>query len=227
MANDIELGRLIHEALAAKGLETPMAFRIDPKGMEKEFSDLRQEKVEHAISVVMDSLGLDLSDDSLRDTPKRVRKMYCEEIFRGLDYANFPSCSTFENKMGADEVVIVKDIEVKSMCEHHFMPFLGTAICAYIPKDKILGLSKFNRVVDFFARRPQVQERLTEQVSLALRIILDTEDVAVILMDCKHLCTSFRGVEDFLSSTITSKMSGRFREVPELRSELLALTRRK
>lgn len=221
MANDIELGKHIRDALKVKGLETPMQSRPSPWA-----GRTSPETVVECITGIMNSLGLDLGDDSLKDTPKRVAKMYCEEIFKGLDYANFPSCSTFENKMKADEVVIVKDIEVKSMCEHHFMPFMGTAVCAYIPDTKILGLSKFNRVVDFFARRPQVQERLTEQVSCALSIILDTEDVAVVIQ-AKHLCTSFRGVEDFLSSTITSKMSGRFRERAELRSELLSLVRGK
>lgn len=218
---DKELGLLIQSHLANAGLETPMLDMPRPiKG------HTTSESVKHSVVTIMSSLGLDLTDDSLKDTPKRVAKMYCEEIFTGLDYNNFPSCSTFENKMQADEMVLVKDIEVKSMCEHHFMPFIGTAVCAYIPRQKILGLSKFNRVVDFFARRPQVQERLTEQVSTALRVILETEDVAVTIC-AKHLCTSFRGVKDFMSSTTTSKLSGRFREVPELRQEFLTLARSK
>lgn len=218
MANDHDLGLSVQGWLAKIGLESPLKDPQPVHGM------TIPETIKDAWQRIIDALGLDHLDDSIKDTPKRMTRMYCEEIFRGLDYANFPSCSTFPNNMKADEMVAVKDIEVKSVCEHHFMPFMGTAVCGYIPKDKLLGLSKFNRIVDFFARRPQVQERLTEQISATLQFILETEDVAVYIK-AKHLCTSFRGVEDFLSATVTSKLSGRFRSVSELRTEFLSLTK--
>lgn len=212
MANDPELGLKVRQHLLDLGLESP----FNP-------TKPSQEVVKEHFAVILNELGMDLTDDSIRGTPKRLAKMYCEEIFRGLDYSNFPACSTFANSMKADEMVAVVDVEVKSLCEHHAMPFMGSAAIAYIPDGRILGLSKFNRIVDFFASRPQVQERLTEQVSAALQYILGTEDVAV-TMQAKHLCVSFRGIKDFCSSTVTSKLAGRFRTEPTLRQEFLALT---
>jgi GTP cyclohydrolase I len=176
-----------------------------------------------AFREIMDhGLGLDLDDDSLRETPKRVAKMFSEEVFYGLDYSNFPACTVIDNKMGYDEAIAGTKIDVLSMCEHHFVPFIGHAYVAYIPGTKVLGLSKFNRVVDFFARRPQVQERLTEQCHAAFTTILETDDVAVVIR-CQHLCVRLRGVKQDGGSTVTSKLGGRFKSVDALRSEFFAL----
>jgi GTP cyclohydrolase I len=144
---------------------------------------------------VVETLGLDLSDDSLAETPHRIAKMYVREIFSGLDYSEFPKLSLIENKMGVNEMVKVRDIELVSTCEHHFVTIDGTAKVAYIPKDKILGLSKINRLVRFFAKRPQVQERLTRQILVALQALLGTDDVAVSI-DATHYCVKSRGVMD-------------------------------
>lgn len=219
---DKEQGWKIHLLLRQLDLETPADFTR--KEDKKAFESNQFTKIRDSFLEVMKRLRLNPEDDSLKDTPSRVARMYCEEIFEGMDYDNFPSCTCVPNTMHVDEMVAVKNIEVKSMCEHHFMPFLGTASVAYIPSTKILGLSKFNRIVDFFSRRPQIQERLVEQVSATLKEILETQDVAVVI-SAKHLCTSFRGVEDFHSSAVTSKLSGRFLTVPELRSEFLNLAR--
>lgn len=213
MEYDPKLGREVSEHLQGLGIETPMTG--EPNSLP--FVEI---KAHH--THIMISLGLDLNDDSLKDTPKRVAKMYCEEIFTGLNYDYFPKATTIENHMAYDEMVLVRNIEVNSMCEHHFLPFVGTASIAYIPKQKIIGLSKFNRIVDFFARRPQVQERLTEQVCAALQFILDTDDVAVVF-SAKHFCVRLRGVKDTCSDTVTSKMCGRFRVNEALRLEFLSL----
>lgn len=219
MANDPSLGVAIHEVLVEMGIETPMTIgsQTDLATQSEKFGT-----IEKCHSHIMHSLGLDLNDDSLQDTPKRIAKMYCNEIFTGLDYAQFPKCTTVENKMHYDEMVCVRNIEVKSMCEHHFLPFTGTAHIAYIPRQKVLGLSKFNRVTDFFSRRPQIQERLTEQIAAALSLILDTEDIAVVIK-AKHYCVSLRGVQDSCSDTVTSKLSGRFRNNSSLRAEFLSI----
>jgi GTP cyclohydrolase I len=216
MGRDADLGREIHTHLEAQGLETP----FNPEALKNEAA---QDEIRDHYAIIMLLLGLDLTNDSLRETPQRVAKMYCQEVYQGLDYRNFPACTTVENKMNVDEMVAIK-ATVKSMCEHHAQPFIGLAHIAYIPKTKILGLSKFNRVVDFFSRRPQIQERLTEQISAALRYILETEDVAVVIQ-AKHFCVALRGVQDHVSDTTTSKMCGRFRTVDALRAEFLALTR--
>jgi GTP cyclohydrolase I len=221
MANDKELGERVHKHLLALGLETPMV-KMSPDNLEANGGKFGN--IQHSHGVIMQCLGLDMSDDSLKDTPRRIAKMYCQEIFNGLDYENFPKCTTVENKMKYEEMVCIDNIEVKSMCEHHFLPFVGNATVAYIPNEKVLGLSKFNRVVDFFARRPQIQERLTEQISAALRLILETEDVAVVIRS-SHFCVKLRGVEDSCSDTITSRVAGRFRTVDSLRAEFLALSR--
>lgn len=227
MANDIELGMKVHRHLEALGLETPMFFagqEVQSELQRENALSMTQRQIEANHRGSMQVLGLDLSDDSLRDTPKRVAKMFCHEIFTGLDYANFPKCTTVENKMKYQEMVCVDQIEVMSMCEHHFLPFIGHATIAYIPDQKVLGLSKFNRIVDFFARRPQIQERLTEQVSAALQLILETPDVAVVIRS-SHLCVKLRGVKDTSSDTITSRLAGKFRAVDSLRAEFLALSR--
>lgn len=217
MPNSNVLGNQIRDLLIAQGIETPM-MRTGP--MEQPYQG---QSIAHHFTDIMLQLGLDLEDDSLKDTPSRVAKMFCEEIFGGLNYDNFPKCTTIENKMQYDEMITVK-CQVKSMCEHHFVPFIGTAYIAYIPRLKILGLSKFNRVTEFFSRRPQVQERLTAQIHTALDHILGTEDVAVVIK-ATHYCVHLRGVQDTTSCTTTSELTGKFRTVPEARQEFLALTR--
>lgn len=216
MANDLELGQKIHERLLALGIETPMQIapgdeiQNNPRVIEKH------------IASIMEELRLDLTDDSLKDTPARVAKMYCYEVFEGLNYDNFPKCTAVENKFGYDEVVLVRNNVVRSTCEHHLQPIYGRASIAYIPGKKVLGLSKFARVVDFFASRPQVQERFTEQVYAALSYILETEDIAVVV-EADHFCMKMRGVEEYCSDTVTSKMGGRFRSNPALREEVMLL----
>lgn len=203
---DANLGMEIHELLKGLGLETPMGDSgFDP----------RPDRIEEWFTAIMQfGLWLNLNNDSLKGTPKRVAKMFCHEIFYGLDYKKFPACTMNENTMNYNEIIKVEDISVMSMCEHHFLPFVGRATIGYIPSTKILGLSKFNRIVDFFSRRPQVQERLTEQVSAALKYILQTDDVAVVIK-AEHMCVRLRGVQDTGSSTATSKMSGRFIKNPD------------
>jgi GTP cyclohydrolase I len=170
----------------------------------------------------MVTLGLDLTDDSLADTPKRVAKMFVNEIFWGLDYEAFPKCTTIQNKMGYNEMLIERNINVQSNCEHHFVVIDGLATVGYIPKDVVLGLSKINRVVEYFAKRPQVQERLTEQVFHALEYILDTDNIAVVI-DAQHYCVKSRGVEDTGSTTITSKLGGAFKNDPTTRAEFMSI----
>lgn len=215
---DRELGDKVHKHLEHLGIETPMSIL----GMNTPGKIV--DVVTNGIVDMMNSLGLNLRDDSLKDTPRRVANMYAHELFNGLNYQLFPKATVVENKMKYDEMIVGDMITVQSMCEHHLVPFVGTATIAYIPKDKVLGLSKFNRIVDFFCRRPQIQERLTEQISATLRLILETEDVAVVIR-AEHFCVKLRGVKDACSSTITSKLTGKFREVDALRSEFLALSR--
>jgi GTP cyclohydrolase IA len=160
---------------------------------------------------IMHTLGLDLNDDSLKGTPQRVAKMYVKEIFSGLDPKNKPQAAVFENKYRYKEILVEKDITLYSNCEHHFVPIIGKAHVAYIPGEHVIGLSKINRIVQYYAKRPQVQERLTEQIANELKQILGTEDVAVII-DAVHLCVSARGIKDTNSSTITTHFSGKFSE---------------
>lgn len=212
---DPELGKRIHEHLVACGVETPVKESgnvIDRKG--------KIEVIEHLFSDIMKTLGLDLTDDSLAETPKRVAKMYVNEIFWGLDYDAFPKCTTVDNKMKYDEMVIERNVNVQSNCEHHFVVIDGVATVAYIPNQKVLGLSKINRVVEYFSKRPQIQERLTEQVYHALQYILDTDNIAVVI-DAQHYCVKSRGVEDVGSSTITSKLGGCFKTDPAVRNEFM------
>ena len=156
---------------------------------------------------IMQTLGLDLTDDSLKGTPKRVAKMYVEEIFNGLDPKNKPKIALFDNKYQYNEMLVEKNITFYSNCEHHFVPIIGKAHVSYISSGKVIGLSKINRIVQYFAKRPQVQERLTNQIGNELKEILDTEDVAVVI-DAKHLCVSSRGIKDDTSTTTTSSMTG-------------------
>jgi len=212
---DPELGRQIHEHLLKCGVETPTnerTFIIDRKG--------KIDVIENLFSQIMKVLDLDLTDDSLAETPKRVAKMYVNEIFWGLDWEAFPKCTTVNNKMKYDEMVIERNVNVQSNCEHHFVVIDGVATVAYIPKDKVLGLSKINRIVEYFSKRPQIQERLTEQIFHALEYILDTDNIAVVI-DAQHYCVKSRGVEDVGSSTTTSKLGGVFKSDPSVRLEFM------
>ena len=212
---DPALGKKVHEHLMSVGVETPV---IDNGLTRKEKIDL----IQRNFNEIATTLGLDLNDDSLTDTPKRVAKMYVNEIFWGLDYAAFPKVTVVDNKMKYNEMVVERGISVQSYCEHHFVNIDGLATVAYIPNNKVLGLSKMNRVVEYFSRRPQIQERLTEQIYHALCFILETENVALTI-DAKHFCVKSRGVEDTECSTVTSRLGGNFKAHPEVRAEFLAL----
>jgi len=214
---DPELGRKIHEHLVKMGVETP-TVETDLDRKEK------IEVIEAHFAGIMRTLGLDLRDDSLVDTPKRVAKMYVNEIFWGLDYDAFPKCTTVDNKMAYDEMVVERNVIVMSNCEHHFVTIDGLATVAYVPNKKVLGLSKINRIVEYFAKRPQIQERLTEQVFHALCYILETDNVAV-MIDAQHYCVKSRGVEDTGSSTVTCKLGGGFKTDPAARAEFLSIAR--
>lgn len=217
---DPELGYKVEEYLKTKGVHTPtnedMLLRKD---------ESKIKKIENHFAAIMDILGLDRQDDSLVETPKRVAKMYVNEIFWGLKPENFPKCTVIENKMGYDEMVIERDITLMSNCEHHFVTIDGKAHVAYIPKGKVLGLSKLNRIVEYFARRPQVQERIAEQVYHALVFILGTEDVAVVI-EGVHYCVKSRGVEDHSSFTMTAKLGGCFKSEPDCRAEFMSLIKK-
>jgi len=210
---DPELGQQVHEHLVKMGVETPTV----PNTLDRKD---KIERIEEHFTAIMKYLGLDLTDDSLIDTPKRVAKMYVNEIFWGLDYDAFPKCTTVDNKMKYDEMVVERNINVQSNCEHHFVVIDGLATVGYIPKKKVLGLSKINRIVEYFAKRPQIQERLTEQVYYALQYILDTTNIGVVI-DAKHYCVKSRGVEDVGSSTVTSKLGGVFKSDPAVRAEFM------
>jgi GTP cyclohydrolase I len=190
----------------ATSIETPMredAFVLSDEEKIK--------KIEAHFKEIMITLGLDLTDDSLRGTPKRVAKMYIEEIFSGLNPANEPQVALFENKFGYNEMLVEKNISFYSNCEHHFVPIMGKTHIAYISSGKVIGLSKLNRIVQYFAKRPQVQERLTIQIAKHLQKVLNTDHVAIFI-DAKHLCVSSRGVKDDATSTITSYYGGKFQE---------------
>lgn len=181
---------------------------------------LKMKEISQRFREIMDILGLDLTDDSLKGTPDRVAKMYVKEIFSGLDPKNKPNIALFENKYKYNEMLVEKNITFYSNCEHHFVPIYGKAHVAYISNGKVIGLSKLNRIVQYFAKRPQVQERLTMQIGKELENILGTKDVAV-LIDAKHLCVSSRGIQDVTSSTVTAYYGGQF-EDSERKKELLA-----
>lgn len=186
------------------GIETPMvedAFLIS--------DEEKKEKIAQLFSEIMQTIGLDLNNDSLKGTPQRVAKMYIDEIFSGLNPANKPKIALFENRCQYNQMLVEKDIQFYSNCEHHFVPIIGKAHVAYVSSGKVIGLSKLNRIVQFYAKRPQVQERLTNQIARDLQEILQTEDVAVII-DAKHLCVSSRGVKDDSSSTVTCFYGGIF-----------------
>ena len=203
----------VRQALVDAGLETPML----ETGLSHDEKYLR---LEQSFTDVLSTLGLDLSDDSLSETPHRIAKMYVNEIFAGLDYGEFPRISCIENKMQVDEMVRIDNVGIISTCEHHFVTIDGVARVAYIPAAKVIGLSKINRVVRFFARRPQVQERLTRQILVALQTLLGTEDVAVSI-DAVHYCVKSRGVMDGGSSTRTQALAGQFKMDIDARREFL------
>ena len=194
--------------------ETPLredAFDLD--------DELKIELIQKHFKEIMQILGLDLSDDSLNGTPERVAKMYVKEIFSGLNPKNKPDVKLFDNKYKYNQMLVEKDITIYSNCEHHFVPIIGKVHVAYISSGKVIGLSKINRIVQYFAKRPQVQERLTMQIGNELKDLLQTNDVAVIV-DAEHLCVSSRGIEDTSSSTVTSFYSGKF-EVIDSKKEFL------
>ena len=198
--SDIEIG----EDHLFTGLETPMkkdAFKLTDEEKKSKISNLFEE--------IMDVMGLDLKDDSLKGTPDRVAKMYIDEIFSGLNPANKPKVALFDNKYQYNQMLVEKDITFYSNCEHHFVPIIGRAHIAYISSGKVIGLSKLNRIVQYYAKRPQVQERLTNQIAEELKFILGTDDVAVII-DAKHLCVSSRGIKDDTSATVTAFYGGTF-----------------
>ena len=218
---DATLGEKVHAHLVSLGLETPMTDKVNDTEIKK------IDEIRHHFTAIMEAMGLDLTDDSLMDTPNRVAKMFVREIFWGLDYSKFPKCTAIENKMGtAGSFVLERNINVKSNCEHHFVVIDGLATVAYIPNGKVLGLSKLNRIVEFFAKRPQVQERLTEQIRAAISFITETEDVAVYI-DAEHYCVKSRGIQDTGSSTVTLSVGGQFLTDKDTRAEFLALARQK
>jgi GTP cyclohydrolase I len=204
---------LVMRALRKRGLETPLA----PSGLSE---DEKQAKIEAHFTEIMRTLDLDLTDDSLCDTPRRIAKMYVREIFSGLDYRKFPRITVVENKMKVDEMIKIRSIDLFSTCEHHFVAIDGKAAVAYIPKQKVVGLSKINRIVRFFAQRPQIQERLTEQVLLAMQTLLETDDVAVSIR-AEHYCVKARGVMDSSSDTTTTALGGAFKSNTDTRKEFL------
>ncbi len=204
---------MVRKALLERGLETPMI----QNGLTR---DEKYRRIVQSFTEITRTLGLDLNDDSLAETPHRIAKMYVDEIFSGLDYAQFPKISVIANKMQVEEMVQVDSIDVVSTCEHHFVTIDGLARVAYIPKDKVIGLSKINRIVRFFAQRPQVQERLTQQILVALQALLDTDDVAVTI-DAVHYCVKSRGVMDSNSRTRTTSLGGAFKSNASTRAEFL------
>ena len=206
LKNNIETFDSLGDNHVGTSSETPMrpdAFKLS----EDEKINMIKQDVQH----IMETLGLDLSDDSLKGTPNRVAKMFVNEIFGGLDPTKKPKASTFENKYQYGEMLVEKNITVYSTCEHHFLPIVGRAHVAYISNGTVVGLSKMNRIVDHFSKRPQVQERLTIQIVKELQNVLNTKDVACVI-DAKHLCVNSRGIRDIESSTVTSEFGGKFKE---------------
>jgi len=215
--NNPELGREVNKHLDTLGINTPITAAVKAD---------RQHKLDRITALtheMLEVLGLDLTDDSLEETPMRVAKMYVDEIFSGLRYDTFPKCTTVENKFSSnDEFVLEKNITLYSDCEHHLRPIIGHAHIAYIPGAKVLGLSKLNRVTQYFAQRPQVQERLTQQIAHAIAYITDSQDVMVVI-DAGHTCVSQRGIKDTQSSTVTATCLGTFGDAGgSLRKEVMA-----
>ncbi len=201
----IQAADVLGDAHVGTSVDTPL--------LADAFATSDQEKIdqiEPLFAQIMDIIGLDRSDDSLAGTPRRVAKMYVQEIFRGLNPANHPDVKSFENSYGYGEMLVERNINLNSTCEHHFLPIQGVAHVAYKSSGRVVGLSKINRLVDYYAKRPQVQERLTRQIAEAMKTLLDTDHVAVVI-DAKHLCVSSRGIEDESSSTVTADYHGDFK----------------
>jgi GTP cyclohydrolase I len=214
LLNDVSVDEIGDDHIASS-IETPL--RADAFDLS---DDTKMELIEEHFREIMNILGLDLTDDSLKGTPRRVAKMYVKEVFSGLNPAKKPKAALFENKYQYNEMLVEKGITVHSHCEHHFVPIIGRAHVAYISSGKVIGLSKLNRIVQYFAKRPQVQERLTVQIANELREVLQTEDIAVII-DARHLCVSMRGVQDVNSSTVTVHYGGKFKADEATRQEFL------
>ena len=224
MSNDkeildsINLDRVTHDDVG----DDHITASVDTPLREDAFDLTDEEKIEtiqEHFKAIMEALGLDTEDESLRGTPYRVAKMYVQEIFNGLDPKNKPIAKKFQNKYEYSDMVVEKNIQISSFCEHHFLPFIGKAHVAYKSSGKVIGLSKINRIVDHFSRRPQVQERLTLQIANELQVALETDDVAVFI-ESKHFCVSMRGIQDTASSTITSEFRGAFKE-PETQRKFI------
>lgn len=202
------------DAFVSPNTDTPLRSDAFDKS-----DDEKIEIIQEHMKEILDTLGMDLTDDSLKGTPRRVAKMYVKEIFGGLNPGGKPKASTFQNKYKYGEMLVEKNITLYSTCEHHLLPIVGRAHVGYISNGTVVGLSKMNRIVDFYAKRPQVQERLTMQVVKELQEVLGTEDVACVI-DAKHLCVNSRGIRDIESSTVTSEYGGRFKN-PEVRRDFL------
>lgn len=216
MNTHIEILDIIGEEHIGTSLQNPLrrdAFEMD--------DNEKMERIQKHFKEIMHILGLDLNDDSVSGTPRRVAKMYVKEIFKGLNPANKPAIKLFENKYRYNEMLIEKNITLYSYCEHHFVPIIGKVHVAYISNGQVIGLSKINRLVQYFAKRPQVQERLTNQIAAGLKEVLQSDDVGVII-DAVHLCVASRGIKDSSSSTVTACYSGRF-EDEKFKAEFLSL----
>lgn len=212
MADLTKEALLVRNVLLIQGLENPVIAldSIDNK--------IRKNRIAEHVTSIMYLLNLNLKNDSLLDTPKRIAKMYVEEIFSGLDYSNFPKITIFKNAMCMNEMITIRNINITSTCEHHFIIFNGTVTVSYIPKKNVIGLSKINRIVEFFSKRPQLQERLTQQIFLALQTLLNTHDVAVFI-DAVHYCVKARGINDVTSTTTTTSLGGLFKSDVNCRKE--------
>jgi len=216
--NRIELSDTMIDEIGDNHISTSIDTPLREDAFEKT-DDEKMVEIEKHFRSIMEIMGLDLTDDSLKGTPRRVAKMYIKEIFSGINPANKPDIALFENKYKYQEMLVEKNISFYSNCEHHFVPIIGKAHVAYISSGKVIGLSKLNRLVEYYAKRPQVQERMTMQIGKDLQQVLETEDVAIVI-DAKHLCVASRGVEDDTSSTITAFYGGKFKD-DKTRNEFL------
>lgn len=222
MKEAINIDNLLNETLSDINGDDHFSANMDTPLREDAFDISDKEKIlsiEKDVERILLTLGMDLADDSLKGTPKRVAKMFVNELFSGLNPENKPKASTFDNKYKYNEMLVEKNITLYSTCEHHLLPIVGRAHVAYISNGTVVGLSKMNRLVDYYAKRPQVQERLTLQVVKSLQEVLNTEDVACVI-DAKHLCVNARGIRDIESSTVTAEFGGAFKK-PEVKKEFL------
>lgn len=217
----MKLEKLLNDSVDLHGDDHLSSSAVTPLRSDAfELSDQEKiERIQKDVAHILDTLGMDLTDDSIKGTPLRVAKMFVKEIFGGLHPDRKPAASTFENKYNYGEMLVEKNITLYSTCEHHLLPIVGKAHVAYISNGTVVGLSKMNRIVEYFAKRPQVQERLTMQVVQALQEVLNTQDVACVI-DAKHLCVNSRGIKDIDSSTVTAEYGGKFKD-PETKKEFL------